>query len=161
MPVTAASNASDPVIAALIDRAQSVKQISERWLQRRLGGVGDGVTPSRLNVLILLHEEGPQKMGDIAKRARIAARSVTTLVDCLERDGLARRVKHPTDRRATMIELTPAGTEAVKDKSGPYWAATSLLFDALRPGEPEMLLSVYDRWYGIISEDLRRLGEPG
>lgn len=149
----------DPVIAALIDRAQSVKQLSDRWLYRRLGGGTDGVTPARLNVMILLHEDGPQKMGDLAKRTRMAPRSMTTLVDCLEREGLARRRPHPTDRRATMIELTGTGTEAVRGKAGPYWAATSLLFDALRPGEPEMLLSVYERWCGIISDDLRRMDE--
>lgn len=149
----------DPVIAALIDRAQSVKQLSDRWLHRRLGGGSDGVTPARFNVMILLHEDGPQKMGDLARRARMAPRSMTTLIDCLEREGLAARRPHPTDRRATMIELTAAGNDAVRDKAGPYWTATSLLFEALRPGEPEMLLSVYERWFGIISDDLRRMEE--
>lgn len=155
--MNAAIPESDPVLAALIDRAQSVKQLSDRWLQARVDG--PGVTPSRLNVLIFLNEKGPQKMGDIARHTRMAPRSVTTLIDCLERDGLARRKPHPTDRRATVIELTAAGTTAVRDKAGPYRDATNLLFEALRPGEPEMLLSVYDRWFGIISDDLRRMGE--
>ncbi|MCW5717668.1 MAG: MarR family transcriptional regulator [Bauldia sp.] len=151
--------ASDPVLAALIDRAQSVKQLSDRWLQRRLGEGAGGVTPARLNVMMLLHEEGPQKMGDLARRSRMVPRSMTTIIDCLEREGLAQRRPHPTDRRATMIELTKAGREAVEGNAGPYQTATSLLFDALLPGEPEMLLSVYDRWFSIISEDLRRMGE--
>jgi len=153
------TNAPDPVLVALIDRAQSVKQLSDRWLQRRLGDASDGVTPARLNILILLAEEGPLKMGDLAKRARMAPRSMTTLVDRLEREGLAMRRPHPTDRRATMIELTDAGRKAVDGKAAPYWTANNLLFESLRPGEPEMLLSVYERWLDLINADLRRMDE--
>ena len=39
----------------------------------------------------------------------MAPRSVTSKVDAAEADGLVRRLPDPTDRRATLLELTPAG----------------------------------------------------
>ncbi|MGV8840419.1 MAG: MarR family winged helix-turn-helix transcriptional regulator [Bauldia sp.] len=154
-----APHIADPVATALIDRLNNVKLLSERWLMRRIGDADDGVTLARFNVMIVLRDRGPQRMSDIAKSVGIAPRSVTTLVDCLERDGLARRTAHPTDRRATVIELTEKGVNAIGSRPHPYSDATELLMKALRPGEPELLLSVYERWEGAINEDLRRMDE--
>jgi DNA-binding MarR family transcriptional regulator len=39
----------------------------------------------------------------------VTARNVAGLVDTLERDGLAEPLPHPTDRRAILVRLTPAG----------------------------------------------------
>jgi DNA-binding MarR family transcriptional regulator len=39
----------------------------------------------------------------------VTARNVAGLVDTLERDGLTERLPHPTDRRAILVRLTPAG----------------------------------------------------
>ncbi|MCC6736310.1 MAG: MarR family transcriptional regulator [Bauldia sp.] len=150
---------ADPVATALIQRLNNVKLLSERWLMRRIGDADEGVTLARFNVMILLRDAGPQKMSEIAKAVGIAPRSVTTLVDCLERDGLARRTPHPTDRRATVIELTERGAGAIGSQSHPYTDATDLLMRALKPGEPELLLAVYERWEGVIHEDLRRMDE--
>ncbi len=45
-------------------------------------------------------------MGDLAEDLGITARTVTTLVDALEREGLLVRLPDPTDRRATLLALT-------------------------------------------------------
>lgn len=150
---------ADPVANALIDRLNSVKVLSERWLMRRIGDNDEGVTLARFGVLIVLRDRGPQKMSAISKTVGIAPRSVTSLVDRLERDGLARRTPHPTDRRATMIELTEKGGNAIGNQAHPFADVTDLLMKTLRPGEQELLLSVYERWEGAIQDELRRLDE--
>jgi DNA-binding MarR family transcriptional regulator len=43
-----------------------------------------------------------------ADKLGIAARTVTDLVDGLERQGLLERRPDPSDRRATLLELTPS-----------------------------------------------------
>ena len=50
-----------------------------------------------------------QRPGALADALAVAPRSVTSKVDVAEADGLVRRLPDPTDRRATLVELTPAG----------------------------------------------------
>jgi DNA-binding MarR family transcriptional regulator len=40
---------------------------------------------------------------------------VTNIVDRLQADGLVRRSPHPTDRRATLVEITEAGSTLLED----------------------------------------------
>ena len=40
-------------------------------------------------------------MGELARRARLAKQTMTTMVRLLERDGLVRRETDPADGRAT------------------------------------------------------------
>ena len=45
-------------------------------------------------------------MGELARRARLAKQTMTTMVRLLERDGLVRRESDPEDGRASLIFLT-------------------------------------------------------
>ena len=51
------------------------------------------------------------RMRDLSEMLGVAARTATTTVDGLERDGLVERVRHPDDRRAFLLVLTDAGRE--------------------------------------------------
>ncbi|MDX8153610.1 MarR family transcriptional regulator [Patulibacter brassicae] len=71
-----------------------------------------GTTPAAARALVVLLRTGEsQRMGDLAERLRIVPRSVTTLVDDLEREGLVERRPDPDDRRSTRVHLTDAGRE--------------------------------------------------
>jgi DNA-binding MarR family transcriptional regulator len=48
-------------------------------------------------------------MRTIGSRLQVHQTSVTNAVDRLEAARLVRRLPHPTDRRATLVELAPAG----------------------------------------------------
>lgn len=52
---------------------------------------------------------------EIGNETRVPPANVTYQVDVLERDGLVVRVPHASDRRITMVELTPLG-ESFCDK---------------------------------------------
>lgn len=76
-----------------------------------------GVTFARYEVLMLLYfsRAGTLPMATIGARLQVHPTSVTNAVDRLEAAGLVRRAAHPTDRRATLVELLAAGRElAVK-----------------------------------------------
>ena len=96
-------------------------------------GNPDGLTFSRLRVLETLHCQGPAKMKTLADALDLSARNLTTVADSLEAEGLVRRVAHPTDRRATLLELTPSGEAEAGDRLGPRLARISALFDELSP----------------------------
>lgn len=69
------------------------------------------VTPAQARALGTLLRTDPQRVGDLAQRLRIAARSATEVVDALEGRGLVARAPDPADRRATLVEATAAGAE--------------------------------------------------
>jgi DNA-binding MarR family transcriptional regulator len=50
----------------------------------------------------------------MGERLQLHPTSVTNIVDRLQADGLVRRTPHPTDRRATLVEITEAGA-ALRD----------------------------------------------
>jgi DNA-binding MarR family transcriptional regulator len=92
-----------------------------------------GLTFSRYELLMLLSfsRTGALPMAVASARLQVHPTSVTNTVDRLEAAHLVKRVPHPSDRRATLIEITSAGRELVA-------AATGALNDAVfaRPGLP-------------------------
>ena len=71
-----------------------------------------GLSLSRAKVLGVLVEHGPVKQAAVANLLCYAPRSVTDALDALEREGLATRGPDPTDRRAWLVAITPAGRTA-------------------------------------------------
>jgi len=72
-----------------------------------------GITFARYEVLMLLwfSSRGSLPMRVIGSRLQVHPTSVTNAVDRLESAGLVRREPHPSDRRATLVEITDAGRE--------------------------------------------------
>lgn len=75
----------------------------------REGLVDLNMTPARFQILEAIKFGGAQTMVELAKQLSVTKRNVTSLVDGLEKDGLATRQPHPTDRRATLVQLTDEG----------------------------------------------------
>jgi DNA-binding MarR family transcriptional regulator len=109
---------------------------------RFLDGSGsDGLNYPRLRLLEALHCQGPAKMKTLADGLGLSARNLTAMADSLECEGLVRRVAHPTDRRVTLLELTPAGQAAADESLAPRLAGISRLFGELSPSERDGLRS--------------------
>ena len=73
-----------------------------------------GLTAARFSLVRVLYfaPEHRQTQYQIASKLRVTSGNVTYLVDGLEKDGIVVRMDHPTDRRTTLVELTPKGLEA-------------------------------------------------
>src|SRR5918996_1528405 len=76
---------------------------------------------------------------DTAGRADATAAEVPTDAD------LVVRKPHPTDRRATIVELTPGGFEAADALIAPRIVAMGSLFDVLDDGECAVFTRVLHR----------------
>jgi DNA-binding MarR family transcriptional regulator len=83
-----------------------------------------GLTFARYEALVLLSftKAGQLALGKMGQRLMIHPTSVTNIIDRLTEDRLVERVPHPSDRRATLARITPAGralaaesTKAVND----------------------------------------------
>lgn len=64
------------------------------------------VSGPRLRVLSIVHESGKIRMNELAVKLGVKARTVTDFVDGLEKEHLLLRTPDPSDRRATLIQLT-------------------------------------------------------
>jgi DNA-binding MarR family transcriptional regulator len=83
---------------------------SQRWnelLYAHFSERGYGeVRPAYGSILLPLFEEDGLRMGELARRARLAKQTMTTMVRLAERDGLVERDPDPDDGRATRVHLT-------------------------------------------------------
>lgn len=73
-----------------------------------------GLTTPKAQVIYALHHEGPQVQRKLSEALRCTPRHVTALIDNLSEAGFVARGPHPTDRRATLVTLTPQGVEAAE-----------------------------------------------
>ena len=96
-----------------------------------------------LLMLLLFSRRGSLPLNKIGARLQVHPTSITNAVDRLEQQGFLRRRPHPTDGRATLAEITPAGRRvagaatralnaAVFDDTGLSQASVEALVDLLR-----------------------------
>lgn len=97
-------------IAALRLAAKRLHDAMERWTESY------GLTESRLQILTCLYFNPDHSMplGELAGAQNLVPRTITGLIDNLERDGLVRRVPDPLDRRSIRAQLTKAGRARIE-----------------------------------------------
>jgi len=108
----------------------------------------------RLRLLEQLHCVGPDRMGALGDELGLTPRNMTALVDAMEQEGLVARRAHPTDRRAVLVELTPAGLRTADELLEPRIGELTGLFDELAPAERERFLAAVR----ALLDGLRRRG---
>src|SRR6266478_4428920 len=69
------------------------------------------LTLPQMRTLLVLAEEGPLVIGQIAQRLGIGLSTGGHLVDRLVQAGLAERMEDVEDRRRTLARLTPKGED--------------------------------------------------
>jgi DNA-binding MarR family transcriptional regulator len=88
----------------------SVMRAEQIFLRRATDALRPlGLTFARYQVLGMLRWAGPLTLGAVGRRLWITPGTVTSAVDRLEAVELCRRVSHPTDARATLVEITGGG----------------------------------------------------
>lgn len=85
----------------------------ERGVARRQQSGARPLEKLSMHVLGRLDAEGPMRPSALAHLVRLDLSTVSRHVASLEAAGLAARGPDPTDRRACLVRVTPAGTEAM------------------------------------------------
>ena len=73
-----------------------------------------GLSDQQWRVLRVLGEHGTVETGRVAREAYILGPSLTGVLARMERDGLVRRERDPSDQRRTVVEATPKGLKMVE-----------------------------------------------
>jgi DNA-binding MarR family transcriptional regulator len=124
------------------------------------GVLVEGMTYPRMRLIHELAEEGPQIMAVLRDRLAVSARTITVLVDGLERDGFARRVPHPEDRRATLVELTDKGRAAHHAVYATHADRAAALFATLDQNDQQALLGLMRRLLDALAATSAAEGRP-
>ncbi|MFF2621376.1 MarR family winged helix-turn-helix transcriptional regulator [Oerskovia jenensis] len=98
-------------------------------------------TPGQFRMLRALDRcGGPQRPSALAGILDVAPRSVTSKVDDAEAAGLVRRLPDPTDRRATLVELTEDGRRTLAAVAAERETSAGTLLSRLGEGDRHELL---------------------
>jgi len=73
-----------------------------------------GLGLSDFAVLEMLLHKGPQPVNVIGKKVLLTSGSISTAIDRLESRNLVRRMPHPDDQRARLVELTEYGGSLIQ-----------------------------------------------
>ena len=104
--MAARGNSPEEALDKVFELALRLSEVMQRGLGER------GLSASSAEVLLTLDQGGPMVQRQISESLRCTPRYVTALIDGLEADGLVKRSRHPTDRRATLVSLTRRGSAA-------------------------------------------------
>ena len=140
----------------LFELALVLGEAMERGLAER------GLTPARAELLWRLGRRGPLTQRELSQALQCTPRNVTGLVDALEADGFVRRGAHPTDRRATLVELTEQGQTAAAAMDAGHQQFAALLFADLTDADLTSFVAALDRVLVRLREAAAAgAGEPG
>lgn len=136
----------------LVDAFASFEHAYARWIEAPLQNTG--LTYARIRLLGILERKGPQIMSALSDELVVSPRNITVLVDALEGDGLARRYAHPTDRRATLVELTSQGVETCRVMYAQHIEAVAEIFTDLSEADQRELFRILN----LLGAGLERRG---
>ena len=127
-----------------------LSHLIERLAQDRLPefDAPAGMSFSRASLILAVANgqlAGASRMSDVAMDIGLTARTVTTMVDSLERDGLMLRRPDPNDRRAIQLELTAAGDALVSVLARALEDLGAAVLAPLSKQEQASLLALLDR----------------
>ena len=113
----------------LVDWAAEIRRGAVRLALRFRGEQhSGGLSTNKLGVLGHLYRHGPTTPGDLAAVERQHPQSLTRVFAELEQLGLITRARSDHDRRQSVLEITPAGREAMeRDVAGrDAWLVSAL-----------------------------------
>jgi DNA-binding MarR family transcriptional regulator len=106
----------------------------------------------QIHLLLSLGHDGALPMGDLARRVAVTEKTITGLVDRLERDGLVERARTSADRRVVRVKLTPRGSRLARKLDEGMLRRLAWLLDALGPGLRRDLFRIMDKLLYLAQE---------
>jgi DNA-binding MarR family transcriptional regulator len=95
--------------------------------------------------------------GRLASESGLSTGAVTTVLDRLERAGLARRVTDPADRRRVLAEVTPKSRRLTDEIYGPLASAGAQELERYSDAELALLRDFLRRGRSLQEEHIERV----
>jgi DNA-binding MarR family transcriptional regulator len=111
------------------------------------------LSPSAIKFLFSFVDENlAYPIGELGKKARVKKSSMTDIVDRMERDGLAERVRDSKDRRVVKVQLTNTGKSKRKQFVKRRQSDLKALFSQLEPNETNQFVFHLEEAYKILKK---------
>jgi MarR family transcriptional regulator for hemolysin len=117
-----------------------------------------GMTYAGYVALSALHRQPPVMQRQLAQWLDVEGPTLTRQLERLERQGLVARQRVASDRRVTLVELTPAGRETFERLQGLVAGAAEEVAAGLTTEQLQQLADLLDR---IIDRSPARLRAAG
>src|SRR6201985_806563 len=104
---------------------------------------------AQLSILVTLLDQGPIRMTDLAAHERVRTPTTTVAIRRLEKIGLVKRSRDPSDLRAVLVDITPRGRAVHGESLANRRAALAAMLGQLPPSDLDTLmkaLAPLDRW---------------
>src|SRR6476660_633504 len=96
-------------------------------------------TLAQLSILLTLLEQGPIRMTELAAHERVRTPTTTVAIRRLEKLGLVKRSRDPSDLRAVLVDITPKGLAQHRESLAARQAQLAALLSKLSPEDVETL----------------------
>jgi DNA-binding MarR family transcriptional regulator len=120
------------------------RSLSRLFAILRRGDLSRGTTPgeltlAQLSILITLLDRGPIRMTELAAHERVRTPTTTVAIRRLEKIGLVKRSRDPSDLRAVLVEITPEGLAVHRESLANRRAALAAMLSRLTADELDTL----------------------
>jgi DNA-binding MarR family transcriptional regulator len=128
----------------------------EKLVQRRLGARFATTLP-RFDVLAAL-ERRPEgmTMSEVSRALLVSNGNVTAIVQSLLRDGHVVTDPHPTDRRSSVVRITPVGLQEFRQMAQAHHGWIDEIFSGLAPHERDALYAALGQLKAAVGEATRK-----
>jgi DNA-binding MarR family transcriptional regulator len=100
---------------------------------------GGDLTLAQLSILLTLLDQGPIRMTELAAHERVRTPTTTVAIRRLEKLGLVKRSRDPSDLRAVLVDITPKGLAQHREALAARRAQLAALLAKLSPEDLETL----------------------
>lgn len=97
------------------------------------------LTLAQLSILLTLLEQGPIRMTELAAHERVRTPTTTVAIRRLEKLGLVKRSRDPSDLRAVLVDITPEGLAQHQEALAVRRSHLATLLSKLSPEDLETL----------------------
>src|SRR4029079_12655090 len=97
------------------------------------------LTLAQLSILLTLLAQGPIRMRELAAHERVRTPTTTVAIRRLEKLGLVKRSRDPSDLRAVLVDITPKGLAQHRESLAARQAQLAALLGKLSPEDLETL----------------------
>jgi DNA-binding MarR family transcriptional regulator len=119
----------------VLSRVFSVLRRSDTSRDTKTGDL----TLAQLSILLTLLEQGPIRMTELAAHERVRTPTTTVAIRRLEKLGLVKRSRDPSDLRAVLVDITPEGLAQHQEALAARRAFLGTLLSKLSPEDLETL----------------------
>lgn len=128
------SGADAPEMTALAEGLH--RALARLFAILRRGDISRGaatgeLTLAQLSILITLLDRGPIRMTELAAHERVRTPTTTVAIRRLEKIGLVKRSRDPSDLRAVLVEITPEGLATHRESLANRHAALAAMLSQL------------------------------